>query len=112
MGFAKSDLSIALLVLLLVSFFPVRSETADFHFEVQNPPRGSWAIRAHPTRADLFANLELNGEITLWRLLSGRAPEKLLTVYEMASALALTEAPGSPFNSRFLVGTHNGELKI
>jgi WD40 repeat protein len=60
----------------------------------------------------MFANLDSTGEITLWQILSGKMPRKVLTLYDMASAFELIEAPGLPFNSRFVVGTHHGELKV
>ena len=96
----------------ILLFCVTNSYAGNLHLEIQTPPPNSISIKAHPLLPNVFANLDTFGEITLWELSPTSTPLRVKTIYENASALELVSAAPTIGDTKFLVGTHYGELII
>ncbi|MBY3328523.1 WD40 repeat domain-containing protein [Rhizobium laguerreae] len=88
------------------------SNAGAFRLEIQSPPHSSVSASFHPSRPNIFANLEKSGEITLWELGADRRAIKTLSILGAASAVELLDSPSDPRGTLVVSGTHYGEVKI
>jgi WD40 repeat protein len=102
----------ATLIVACITSLEVAAREPSLKLEIQSPPSTSFQVAAHPSRPDLFANVEGPGETSLWQIGTNGSLVKLTTLRELTSAVALIDSPSDQKQTLIVVGTHYGELKI